>query len=76
MHEAGEMYERGLEVLRYRGSTTARDRIRSIVIVEVTAAAPIVSPAFDDGTSEATITERWLQHYRELWDPARKKSAG
>lgn len=74
VYAAGEMFERGLAVLRERGSTTARERIRSIVIVAVTDAAPIVSPAYDDGTSEDTISDRWLQHYGELWDPARKKS--
>jgi uncharacterized protein len=74
VYTTGEMFDRGLAVLRERGSTTARDRIHSIVIVEVTDAAPIVSPAYDDGTSEETIAARWLQHYRELRDLARKKS--
>ena len=74
VHKSGEMFERALVVLRERGSTTARERIRSIVIVEVTDAAPIVSPAYDDGTSEATITARWMEHYRALWDPAQEES--
>jgi predicted pyridoxine 5'-phosphate oxidase superfamily flavin-nucleotide-binding protein len=65
-HTDGAMFERALAVLRERGSTTARERVRSIVVIEVTDAAPLVSPAYDDGTSEATITERWLQYYTEL----------
>jgi predicted pyridoxine 5'-phosphate oxidase superfamily flavin-nucleotide-binding protein len=74
VHTAGEMFERGLATLRERGSTTARERIHSIVIIEITDAAALVSPAYDDGTPEETITERWMEHYRELWDPARKTS--
>jgi predicted pyridoxine 5'-phosphate oxidase superfamily flavin-nucleotide-binding protein len=66
VHTAGEMFERGLAALRERGSTTARERIRSIVIVEVIGAAPLVSPAYDDGTSEATISELWFERYADM----------
>jgi uncharacterized protein len=66
VHTAGEMFERGLAVLRERGSTMARGRIRSIVIVEVIEAAPIVSPAYDDGTSEETISELWFERYADM----------
>ena len=69
VYTTGEMFERGLAVLRERGSTTARERIRSIVIVEITDAAPIVSPAYDDGTSEETIAARWRQYYIEPRPP-------
>jgi hypothetical protein len=60
------MYERGLAVLRERGSTTPRERIRSIVVIEVTDAAPLYSPAYDTGTTEAELAERWLRHHTEL----------
>jgi predicted pyridoxine 5'-phosphate oxidase superfamily flavin-nucleotide-binding protein len=69
VHTSGDEFERGLVVLRDRGSTTARERIRSIVVVEVTAAARLVSPAYDDGASEDAITERWLQYYTQLHSP-------
>jgi predicted pyridoxine 5'-phosphate oxidase superfamily flavin-nucleotide-binding protein len=62
----GAMFEQGLEVLRERGSSMGRDRVRSIVVVEVTDAARIVSPAYDDGTAEAAIAAQWLGHYRDL----------
>ena len=32
-------------------------------------AAPVVSPAYDDGTSEETIVQRWRQHYERLHHP-------
>jgi predicted pyridoxine 5'-phosphate oxidase superfamily flavin-nucleotide-binding protein len=66
VYEDGEMFERGIAVLRDRGSTTSRDRIRSIVIIEVTAASPLVSPAYDAGASEEAVVERWLRHHTAL----------
>jgi predicted pyridoxine 5'-phosphate oxidase superfamily flavin-nucleotide-binding protein len=62
----GAMFDRGLELLHAIGSTLGPERARSIVVIEVTDAAPLISPAYDDGTSEATITDRWLRHYDEL----------
>lgn len=69
VHSAGDGYERGIARLRELGSTTARERIRTIVVVEVTDAAPLVSPAYDDGTSEDAVVARWLEHHRALHDP-------
>jgi predicted pyridoxine 5'-phosphate oxidase superfamily flavin-nucleotide-binding protein len=66
VHTTGDMFERGLAVMRERGSTTARGRIRSIVVIEVTSAAAVVSPAYDDGTSEAEVSERWIRHHTDL----------
>jgi uncharacterized protein len=66
VHKAGEPFERGLGILRAGGSTIARERVRSIVVVEVTAAAPLVSPAYDTGATEPNVTARWLAHYDEL----------
>jgi predicted pyridoxine 5'-phosphate oxidase superfamily flavin-nucleotide-binding protein len=69
VYDQGEMYERGIAVLRERGSTTSRDRIRSIVIIEVTTAAPLVSPAYDVGATEEAVVERWLAHHTALHSP-------
>ncbi len=65
-YTSGDMFERGLTVLRERGSTTKRERIRSIVVIDVTDAAPVVSPAYDDGSSEDAVSERWIRHHTEL----------
>ena len=46
VHSSGATYERGLEVLRERGFTTKPERVRSIVLIEVTDAAALVSPAY------------------------------
>jgi predicted pyridoxine 5'-phosphate oxidase superfamily flavin-nucleotide-binding protein len=69
VHTDGPMFERGLAVLREHGSSITRDRVRSIVVIEVTDAAPLVSPAYDDGTSEDVISQRWLARYTELHRP-------
>jgi len=61
-----EMFDRGLAALREHGSTLARERIKTIVVVEVTAAAAVISPAYDDGTAESEIVARWLEHYDGL----------
>ena len=67
VHTDGAGYERGMEVLRELGSTIGRERVRSIVVIEVTSATPVLSPAYDDpATTEAALAERWLHHHTEL----------
>jgi predicted pyridoxine 5'-phosphate oxidase superfamily flavin-nucleotide-binding protein len=65
-HRAGEMFERGLEVLEQRAYTTPRDRIRAVVVIAVEEAAPLVSPVYATGAQEATVRASWLEHYRKL----------
>src|SRR6266540_5017671 len=45
-HTSGVSFDRGLAPLRERGSTISPERVRSIVVLEITAAAPLVSPAY------------------------------
>jgi uncharacterized protein len=66
VHAAGEIYDRGLEILRDQGSTAKRERVRSIVVIEVTDAAELVSPAYDDGATEQAISDSWLGYYTDL----------
>jgi predicted pyridoxine 5'-phosphate oxidase superfamily flavin-nucleotide-binding protein len=61
----GDEYERGLAMMRAQGSTTQRERVRSIVVIDVTDAAELISPAYDDGATEAEIGTRWLDYYTE-----------
>ena len=65
-YTSGVMFDRGLVRLRELGSTIKRQRVRSIVVVEITDAAPLVSPAYDDGASEETVSDRWLRHHTGL----------
>jgi hypothetical protein len=66
VYTRGPMFDRGLAVLQAQGSSLTPERVRSIVVIEVTDAAPLVSPAYDDGTPEASIVDRWLRHYDDL----------
>ena len=66
VHRAGADFERGIELLKEGGSTTPRERICSIVVIAVTDINPLVSPAYDLGSSEAEITGQWLAHFLAL----------
>ena len=57
VYTSGEMYDRGLQILREQGSTANRERVRSIVVIEVTEAAELISPAYDDGATEQAISD-------------------
>jgi predicted pyridoxine 5'-phosphate oxidase superfamily flavin-nucleotide-binding protein len=63
VYAEGAQYDTGVAFYRNRGS---RAEIRAIVLIEVRHAAPLISPAYDDGTTEAEIRQRWEQHYAEL----------
>jgi hypothetical protein len=43
--------------------------VRSIVVVTVTDAAPLVSPAYDEGATVDAVRARWLAHYTDLHTP-------
>jgi predicted pyridoxine 5'-phosphate oxidase superfamily flavin-nucleotide-binding protein len=66
VYTRGEMYDRGLQILREQGSTANCERVRSIVVIDVTDAAEVVSPAYDDGATEQSISQGWLGYYTEL----------
>jgi hypothetical protein len=53
-----------LDFYRHRGSTT---RKRCVVVVKVEQAAPLISPAYDDGASEAQVTANWRAYWARLW---------
>jgi uncharacterized protein len=68
IHERGaDGFTEGLKRLRQEGFTTAADKIKAIVVIEVREAHPLVSPAYDDGTrGEAEITRAWKEHFARL----------
>lgn len=67
VHADGDRYERGLAVLRDQGSSLTGDRVRSIVVVEVVAAAALVSPAYDQDVSEQSVAANWLAKVAQLY---------
>ena len=73
LHRSGETYERGLRLLAERGYDASRERVRTIVVVGVERAAPLISPAYDSGASEEEVAEVWERRIAELrgWASAR-----
>jgi uncharacterized protein len=62
VHREGSLFEDIVQ--RYeRERGTERARIKSAVLITVEEAAPLVSPAYADGSSEATIEQRSLDMY-------------
>src|SRR4029079_746480 len=60
---AGEHFDTLLAFYRQRGS---RADTRAMLWLEITQPAPLISPAYDDGTSEADIRAYWERHYADL----------
>lgn len=66
LHSEGETYERGLCLLAERGYDASRERIRTIVVVEVESAAALISPAYDSGASEQEVARVWERRFAAL----------
>jgi uncharacterized protein len=67
VHEPGStMFSEGIERMRAAGSKLA-ERVEAIVVIEVQLAAPLVSPAYDDGaTSEADMLRAHSARFARL----------
>jgi predicted pyridoxine 5'-phosphate oxidase superfamily flavin-nucleotide-binding protein len=61
--EAGAEFERLVAFYAKPGPSDAPRRIRAIVVVRVEEARPLISPAYDRETDEASIRARWTRHY-------------
>lgn len=62
VHRAGELYHAGAEFFKRR-SGLERRRIRAIVLIRVERAAALLSPSYDDGSTEDEIEQRFLALY-------------
>lgn len=45
------------------------DRYRALVIITVERASPLISPAYDNGASEAEVKATWSERFRKLIGP-------
>jgi predicted pyridoxine 5'-phosphate oxidase superfamily flavin-nucleotide-binding protein len=63
VHTDGPAFERGLRLYADRGIVSA---ICSIVIIHVTRALPMISPAYDTGRSEEDIRAQWERYYASI----------
>ncbi len=62
VHREGPVYESGVRFYRER-SGLSRDRIEAIVLITIEQAAPLTSPAYDDGSTEHDVEARILDMY-------------
>jgi uncharacterized protein len=73
VHRDGPTFTAGLRFFHERSGLTS-ERIRAIVIIRIDDAAPVLSPAYDDGSTEQQIENRSLNLYgltRTLKPPTR-----
>jgi uncharacterized protein len=61
----GEHHAEVVDFFRRERGTDPK-RVHAVVLVRVDAAAPVVSPAYDFGTSEEDIARRWRDHHLGL----------
>jgi uncharacterized protein len=61
LHTEGETYELALKLLAERGYNATRERVKTVVIIKVEGAAPLISPAYESGRSEQEIREQWMR---------------
>jgi len=62
--ESGPRYEAAIAFYRQRGSQVKM--IREIVLIRVTNAQPVDSPAYDLGMTEDEVRDRWQRHFDSL----------
>jgi uncharacterized protein len=62
VHRDGERYDDGTRFYAERSGLEAH-RIQAIVLIRVEHAAPVISPAYDDGSTEPDIEARNLERY-------------
>jgi predicted pyridoxine 5'-phosphate oxidase superfamily flavin-nucleotide-binding protein len=62
VHRVGPEFEAGLRFYRQRSGLDER-RVEAIVLVRIEQATKIISPAYDDGTSEHDVESRSLSMY-------------
>ncbi len=58
--------EPGFEPILEKLRSSFAERVRTVVVVTVEKAAPLTSPAYDDGRSEADLRRAWTQRFRKL----------
>ena len=56
--------EAGFDDLLVRLKSSLAGRVRNVVVIAVTRAAPLTSPAYDDGQTEAQLRRAWTGRFR------------
>lgn len=75
VHDDGPTYRQGVAFYAERGLAASESRVRSIVLIEVTAVEPLWSPAYDLGQSEEDLSAYWWGYWAKLRGPASTDTA-
>ncbi len=65
VHRSDEVFERVCQMYRDQGLTI---EIRTVVLIRVERALPLISPAYDRGETEGQVKDRWCRYWRKLWE--------
>lgn len=60
----GSQLEQALAFYQERGSNSAKQHV---VLVKVEHAAPLISPSYDEGQSDAQVKAHWRRYWDDLW---------
>ena len=63
VHEQGPVFEEFVAFFTKRKLPDAPRRIKSIVVIDVVSAQPLISPAYDEGAIEQEVVAQWKQYY-------------
>ncbi|MGE5223272.1 MAG: pyridoxamine 5'-phosphate oxidase family protein [Omnitrophica WOR_2 bacterium] len=62
----GTLFDQAIAFYQQREVFDASKRIRSIVLVRVERALPLISPGYDQPVTEEQVRARWEQYYQEI----------
>jgi predicted pyridoxine 5'-phosphate oxidase superfamily flavin-nucleotide-binding protein len=63
VHEQGPVFEAFVTFFTKRKLPDAPRRIKSIIVISVVSAQPLISPAYDEGAIEQEVVAQWRQYY-------------
>ena len=64
VHSSGPVFEDVIAWFVANNRTAAAAAAQAAVMVDVHAAEPLVSPAYDDGSTEEQVSARWRERWR------------
>jgi uncharacterized protein len=68
LHADGRIYEQGLALMADRDFGIRPERIKTIVLIKVERAEPLISPVYEPGVAEEEVLERWKEHHLSILD--------
>jgi predicted pyridoxine 5'-phosphate oxidase superfamily flavin-nucleotide-binding protein len=59
----GDQYQK---IVATYGDSAKKYNIKEIIVINVVTVIPVWSPAYDDGTTEEVIMNRWIEYWDEI----------